>query len=84
MKSTYHIGKNIAITPKPKYGAPLVLIVLKSLIIRIKFVWYDMWIGAYYDSKYGHLYVCLIPMFPIIFQVYKSINKRKKNDSFDA
>lgn len=34
--------------------------------MKVKFAWYDMWIGAYYDQKKRTLYICLIPMIVII------------------
>lgn len=53
--------------------------------VYIRFVWQDMWIGAYYkktsfQSMLEHyevrkLYVCLIPMLPIIFVWDKDITK---------
>ena len=30
--------------------------------IRFKFVWYDLWIGAYWDRQSRWLYVCPLPM----------------------
>jgi hypothetical protein len=29
---------------------------------RIKFAWYDMWVGAFYDRHRSVLYVCPLPM----------------------
>lgn len=31
---------------------------------RLKFFfrWYDLWVGAYYDRKNRHLYLCPLPM----------------------
>lgn len=35
----------------------------------MKFVWQDMWIGAFYSKKpCSKLYICIIPMLPIIIQ----------------
>lgn len=30
--------------------------------VRVKFAWYDLWIGAYWDRKNRVFYVCLLPM----------------------
>ena len=30
--------------------------------MSLHFVWYDMWIGAYWARKERALYVCLVPM----------------------
>jgi len=32
------------------------------------FAWYDMWIGAYWDSTKRRLYVFPIPMFGVVIQ----------------
>lgn len=29
--------------------------------IRLFFAWYDLWVGAYWDSKKRVLYLCLVP-----------------------
>jgi hypothetical protein len=29
--------------------------------VKISFVWYDLWIGAFYDRKNNIIYVCPIP-----------------------
>lgn len=34
-------------------------------MIRIYFAWYDMWIGAYWDTFDRTLYICPIPMLVI-------------------
>jgi len=31
------------------------------LILRLKFRWFDLWIGAYYDREHGIWYLILIP-----------------------
>jgi hypothetical protein len=36
--------------------------------IRLKFEPRDIWIGAFIDTKNDRLYICVIPMFPIIIQ----------------
>lgn len=30
--------------------------------MKIKFAWYDMWIGAYWDKRKRILYICPLPM----------------------
>ena len=30
--------------------------------IRLFFAWYDLWVGAYWDSCKRQLYICPIPM----------------------
>jgi len=42
---------------------------IKRLIIRFTLVWYDLWVGFYYDEKHGILYFTPIPMLPIQFQI---------------
>lgn len=29
--------------------------------MKIKFAWYDMWIGAYWDRNWRVLYLCPLP-----------------------
>lgn len=36
--------------------------------IKIKFYWRDFWIGFYLSEDEPKLVVCVIPMFPIIFE----------------
>lgn len=33
--------------------------------LSFQFVWYDFWVGLYYDTLSEKLYICLIPMFVI-------------------
>ena len=33
--------------------------------IRVKFAWYDLWIGAYIDRDSRTLYICPVPMLVI-------------------
>lgn len=35
------------------------------------FRWYDLWVGAYVDTKNRALYICPIPMFGIKIQFQK-------------
>ena len=30
--------------------------------MRVRFAWYDLWVGAYWDRKAKVLYVCPLPM----------------------
>jgi hypothetical protein len=39
--------------------------------ISIKFLWRDMWIGAYLSEN--ALYLCLIPMFPIKVEAAREV-----------
>ncbi len=36
--------------------------------ITIRFAWYDMWIGAFWDRKSRVLYVCPLPMVLVTFR----------------
>lgn len=33
--------------------------------LQLKFVWYDMWVGVYYDRISHDLYICPLPMIVI-------------------
>lgn len=35
--------------------------------MRIRFAWYDLWIGAYWDRKARVLYVCPLPSLVLEF-----------------
>lgn len=39
--------------------------------VCIKFAWYDIWVGAYYDRSGGYLYICPIPMVAIRIKITK-------------
>ncbi len=30
--------------------------------IQLKFLWYDFWVGAYFDREKRTLYICPLPM----------------------
>lgn len=40
--------------------------------IRVRFVWYDFWIGGYWDKGTKTLYLCFLPCLPIIISFGKS------------
>jgi hypothetical protein len=35
--------------------------ILEIKNIKLSFAWYDIWIGAYVDTKNKKIYICLIP-----------------------
>lgn len=35
--------------------------------LSIRFVWYDLWIGAFWDRRKRTLYVCPLPCIVIVF-----------------
>lgn len=39
------------------------------LKFKFKFVWYDAWMGAYYDEKRWTLYFCPAPMLCLSFRL---------------
>lgn len=41
---------------------------LPNFSIKPIFAWYDMWVGAFWDSAKRRLYIFPIPMFGIIIQ----------------
>jgi hypothetical protein len=43
--------------------------------MRIKFAWYDIWVGAYYDRKNRILYICPLPT--LLFEIPLGKNKGK-------
>lgn len=36
--------------------------------ISLRFAWYDLWIGAYWDRSARVLYVCPVPMVVIVIR----------------
>lgn len=36
--------------------------------VRVKFEWRDMWMGAFWEGGRRALYVCVLPMLPVVFQ----------------
>jgi len=45
--------------------------------ISIKFVWYDLWIGFFFDRKNKRLYFCPLPC--IVFIIERGKSKHKSN-----
>lgn len=37
----------------------------QRLQVKMMFAWFDIWLGAYIDTKERAIYVCIIPMLPI-------------------
>jgi len=37
----------------------------KNMKISFKFLWYDFWVGVYFDRISKALYICPLPMFVI-------------------
>lgn len=35
--------------------------------MKVRFAWYDLWIGAYWDRKRRVLYVCPLPTILFVF-----------------
>jgi len=42
--------------------------------ITFKFLWYDFWIGGYYDRNKHTLYICLLPCCAIKLEVLTNEN----------
>lgn len=38
-------------------------------MIKVKFIWYDIWIGLFIDTKKKILYICPLPMIVIIIKL---------------
>jgi hypothetical protein len=41
--------------------------------VQFYFLWYDFWVGFYYDRNKKALYICPIPMF--VIKIYKILNE---------
>jgi len=41
----------------------------KYLKRKVAFLWYDFWIGAFYDKDKGILYICPLPM--VVFKFWR-------------
>lgn len=39
--------------------------------MKIKFLWYDLWVGAFYDRQKRILYICPLPCVVFIFTLKK-------------
>lgn len=35
--------------------------------VSVRFAWYDLWVGAYWDRKTSTLYVCPLPTLLLTF-----------------
>lgn len=40
-----------------------------KLRVRVRFRWYDLWIGAYWDRNWKHLYICPLPC--IVIEIWR-------------
>jgi len=40
--------------------------------LKLSFAWYDLWIGAYIDTKNKRLYICIIPTILITIDLSKT------------
>lgn len=47
--------------------------------MKIKFAWYDIWIGFYFDEKNNILYICPLPMLLIEIPFMKEKKLGKKH-----
>lgn len=36
--------------------------------VRVKFAWYDLWVGVFVDRKTRTLYVCPLPCLLLVFK----------------
>ena len=43
---------------------------MKKIHVTFQFLWYDLWIGAFYDRDKRILFVCPLPM--CVFRFWKS------------
>ena len=44
-----------------------------NLMFRPAFVWYDLWVGAYWDRENKYLYVCPLPTICIKMAIRKTL-----------
>ncbi|MFA6198708.1 MAG: hypothetical protein WC734_06205 [Patescibacteria group bacterium] len=36
--------------------------------VHVDFVWFDLWIGVYYNRPTGAMFICAVPCFPMIVE----------------
>lgn len=48
---------------------------IKNLEIKFKFLWYDFWIGGFYDRHKKVFYFCPVPMCVFIFEKQETKNE---------
>lgn len=48
--------------------------------VKLKFEPRDIWVGVYVDTNKLRLYVCAVPMFPIIIGMTRDINEQVMKD----
>ena len=48
------------------------------MTIKVKFVWYDIWVGVYIDKPKKRVYIILIPTLPIILDFNTELPKKQE------
>jgi len=44
--------------------------------MKVKFLWFDLWVGVYIDCKNRKIFVCPIPMLVFIFRIPDNVFRR--------